>query len=203
MSTNSLSLNHFEELSESITREFAAISKTFQAFQHASQLDCLNGCAKCCFKPDIYCSPIELLPMALDLLKRGEAQAMYEKCLEKQDDRCMFLNASDEEKFLGKCDEYTHRPLICRTFGVSARHGKNNSVEFSVCQVLRKEKSEELAKILEQHYSSADELPFIDTGKSKLITLDPRFLEEERTINQSLKIILEKVLLYASYAEGN
>lgn len=202
MSTNSLNLKNFEELSQSILREYGDISEKFHAFQHNNRLDCVSGCGKCCFKPDIYCSPIELLPLALELLRRGEAQAVYDKCLESIEKRCPFLHVDNAEKFQGKCTEYAFRPLVCRTFGVSARHGKKNNIEYSVCKTLKEEKATAFQSLVDSNYPHTQaDLPYIDSAKHRLTTLDPRFLEEEHTIKDSLKIILEKVLLYASYVE--
>ncbi len=202
MSTNSLNLKNFEELSQSILREYGDISEKFHAFQHNNRLDCVSGCGKCCFKPDIYCSPIELLPLALELLRRGEAQAVYDKCLESKEERCPFLHVDNAEKFQGKCTEYAFRPLVCRTFGVSARHGKKNNIEYSVCKTLKEEKATAFQSLVDSNYPHTQaDLPYIDSAKHRLTTLDPRFLEEEHTIKDSLKIILEKVLLYASYVE--
>lgn len=202
MFTNSSSLKNFKELSQSILCEYEDLSKTFQNFQAKEKLNCLDGCSRCCFKPEIYCSPIELLPLALDLLERGEAEAVYARCLEKSHERCMFLNVTSEEKFQGHCTEYAFRPIICRSFGVSARRGKKDELEYSICNTIKEERAEAFRKLLEKNYDRNHvDLPYIDNAKNHLMTLDPRFLEEEHTINQSLKIILEKVLLYAAYAE--
>lgn len=203
MSTNSLNLSHYKELSLLIRSEFESISQKFSSFQKEQNLGCLSGCAKCCFKPEIYCSPIELLPMVIELLEKGVAESVYEECLSKQHERCLFLKVSDAEKFQGQCVEYHMRPLICRTFGVSVRHGKNDKVDVSVCQPLRDEKKAAYQRLLDLVAEKNLDLPFIDVAKNQLSALDPRFLEEEHPINQSLKIMLEKVLLYASYSQEN
>lgn len=200
MSTNSLNLKRFLELSQHILREYDEITATFNNFQHNNKLNCLPNCGKCCFKPDIYCTPLELLPLALEFLSRGDAEKVYALCLEKHNERCLLLNVDNEEKFQGKCSEYNYRPLICRTFGVSARHGKKDNVDYSVCKVIKEDKSTEYYELLLKNYpQDTSDLPYIDLGKNRLAALDPRFLSEEYPINQSLRIILEKVLLYASY----
>jgi Fe-S-cluster containining protein len=201
MSMNSSDQTRYKEsLAHEIMGEFDRISKEFSSFQTASKLECIEGCGKCCFKPDIYCSPVELLPLALELLARGEAQEMYEKVLGKNNERCIFLNVDNEEKYVGKCSFYKNRPLVCRTFGVSARHDKDKKVEFSVCRPLKEKKALEYQSLLEKKFSLEDStLPFIDVCKNRLSALDPLFYEEEFPINQALTMILEKVLLYSAY----
>lgn len=138
--------------------------------------------------------------MAIELLERGEAQEAYEKAKAYQGKNCFFLSVENDEKYLGKCTEYQHRPLICRAFGVSARHGKNERIEFSVCQVLKEQKSDEFQKLLAGlDRNELKSIPFIDQEKGHIAAIDPRFLEREYPIAQSLTIILEKVLLLAQY----
>ncbi len=193
------STHNYNQLSKLILKEYDEISKEFSHFQVDSKLTCITGCGKCCFKPDIYCSPIELLPMALQLLKSGEAEKYLELSLSKQDERCVFLNVSDERSFKASCSQYAFRPLVCRTFGVSARHFKNGKIDFSVCKTLKDNKPEEFNNLIQyQENLNNVKLPFIDLCKSRLVTLDPQFLDSEFPINKSLRIILEKILYLSS-----
>jgi Fe-S-cluster containining protein len=202
MSTSSSGLQRHNILAEQILNEFNQISEEFSHFQNKSKLNCIEGCGKCCFKPDIYCSPYELLPMALEFLARGEAQGIYEKCLGKEKERCVFLNVQDEVKFKAQCDAYLFRPLVCRTFGVSLRHGKNERVDVSVCKPLQETKKEIYNELIANSFSTSDlSLPFIDSCKARLVSIDPKLQETELPINQALKIILEEVLFYSEYSK--
>lgn len=200
MSTNSSGQIRHKILTREIMREFNLISEEFSSFQSHVKLGCIEGCGKCCFKPDIYCSPVELLPLALELLERGEAQKMYDHCLGKEEETCVFLNIQNPQTFKAQCTMYVNRPLVCRTFGVSARHGKNGRVDISVCKPLQEEKTREYQELVSKNFT-IDELPipFIDICKSRLSTLDPLFSDEEMPINQALKVILEKVLFYSTF----
>jgi len=199
MSTNYSGRTHHKELADNILQEYAVISKEFSEFQTKSKLTCIEGCGKCCFKPDIYCSPSELLPLALELVERGDAQRVYDLCCAKEHERCMFLNVQSEDGFKAKCDAYQFRPLICRTFGVSARHGKNQRVDISVCKTLQEEKAEDYQYLLASSQVDSSQLPFIDASKNTLLTLDPSLQDEEMPINKALKVMLEKVLLAHSF----
>ena len=180
--------------------EFELISNEFSNFQKESNLQCLPGCGKCCFKPDVFCSPVELLPMALHLYQIGKAEDYLERSRLNQGFRCLFLNVANEAEFKGSCSKYEYRPLVCRTFGASARHVKNQKIEFSVCKILKEENSEDFKKLSQfQENNSERQLPFIDLCKNRLIALDPKFLDEEFPINKSLSIMLEKILFLSQF----
>lgn len=195
MSTNYSGPKRHNILADAILREFNLISEEFSSFQKNSNLDCVAGCGKCCFKPDIYCSPVELLPMALELIKNGEAEDFLKR-IESVGSRCIFLKVTDEENFKGYCTHYEHRPLTCRTFGVYLRHGKNKTIEPTVCKVLKDEKPLEYQKLKEMDFSKEESKAFIDVCKNRLASLDPSLMEEEMPINQSLRVMISKMLLY-------
>lgn len=199
MSTNYLGLQNYKKLSEKILSEFEGFSQHFSGFQVDQKLSCLSGCGKCCFKPDIFATPIEMLPLALEIIERGEGEAVYQKCLEHKNERCIFLKIDDEKNYKAHCGEYSHRPLICRTFGVSARHNKLNKIEYSVCKMIKEEKKEEYAQLLSNTNIPVEDVPFIDFSRSHIATIDPRFLEEEIHINEAMRKMLEKLLMLNQY----
>lgn len=199
MFTSSLGLQNYKELIESIQNEYDALSQHYSSFQNNQKLQCLNGCGRCCFKPEIYVSPIEMLPLAMEILERGDGEKIYEKCLENKDLKCIFLNVEDEKTYKASCSEYYHRPLICRTFGVSGRHNKYNQIEYSVCKLIKEEKHEAYANLLKNMSIDLESVPFIDMAKTHIAPLDPRFLEEEVQINEAMRIMLEKLLFLKNY----
>ncbi len=93
---------------------------------------------------------------------------------------------------MGSCTHYRYRPYLCRAFGATARVGKNNQTDLSICVNLEKN---------ENHNLNHKEIPFIDQWKRKLEALDPHLSGNELPINSALMIILEKVLLWDSYQE--
>lgn len=197
MSTNSSNLIRHKKLSVGVLLELKKVFEEFSLFQKKSELACPSGCGKCCFKSDIFCTPIELLPMALSLYERGEAVEVYELCKSHSADHCMFMKISDRASGKGMCTEYEFRPLVCRTFGVAGRHDKNNKINFSVCTTLKEIYPSNYDKLLSGNRNE-NEIAFIDDSKSKLSNFDPAFLEEEHPINESLAIMLEKILFLDS-----
>ncbi|MBC7713262.1 MAG: YkgJ family cysteine cluster protein [Rhizobacter sp.] len=201
MSTSSSNLTRHKILSERILAELNEVFEQFSAFQIKAELPCPTGCGKCCFKSDIYCTPIELLPMALDLLERGEALSTYDKCKEFNSDHCMFMQISDLKAGKGQCLEYQFRPLVCRTFGVAARHDKNEKINYSVCTTLKETHGDKYEQLVNSNFTD-DEVMFIDNSKSKISNLDPAFLEQEFPINIALSMMLEKILFLAGLDSG-
>lgn len=197
MSTNSSNLIPHKTLASEIMGKLNSIAEDFSTFQNNNTLACPPDCGKCCFKADIYSTPIEMLPMALDLYERGIAQEMYDKCLEHKADHCLFMKISDLENGKGRCTEYQFRPLVCRTFGVAARRDKSSKINFSVCTTLKESKTAEFTKLISTDFTF-EEVPFIDISKNRLSTLSPQFLEEEFPINESLAIMLAKILFISS-----
>lgn len=182
------------ELAAKISEEMKLVADDFGAAQLRSGLNCDSGCAKCCFKSDISCAPIELLPMAYHLINEGRAEDVLEKARLHNLNNCFFLEVHDAELGTGKCREYQHRPFICRAFGLLARHGKNQDIEYSLCKPLKKK----LVDKSPTHLVNK-EIPFIDSWKKQIDSIDPNFLDKEVPIHTAMVAILEKLLLAESF----
>lgn len=183
------------ELALSISEELKEIANVFQSAQTKSTLLCPTGCGGCCFKSDISCAPIELLPMAYHLVDSGRGEEFIEKARAHTASHCLFLEVTDEKTLKGRCLEYDHRPFLCRAFGLAARSGKGEQLDYSVCKILR----QKLEETLNLKLSDLD-LPLIDVYKRQLESLDPAFMEKEVPINVGLLDMLEKILLIERYA---
>lgn len=193
MLTSSSNLDGHKNLANKILKAFDDISIEYSSFQNKTKLTCPTGCGKCCFKSDIYCTPFELLPLALDLIRRGEAESILEKGLSHKAEHCMFMDITDLKGGKGRCLEYEFRPLVCRTFGVAGKHDKKGDLSFSVCSILKEENKKKYSELLSGKIEIVN-IPFIDKVKNKLGCLDPSLLEEEYPINLSLTKILDKLL---------
>lgn len=180
------------DLSVQILNGLSTTGEEFARFQQVSGLHCPKGCGKCCENPDVHCSPYELLPLAFELLKNGQAEAFLNKAKENIGKSCILLSEN-------KCSYYQYRPYVCRSFGVAGRHYKQ-SVEFSICKVL---KDEFKVNSINEQIINEYEIPFIETSRKKLEAIDPSLLEKQKPINIALGEILEKVLLWNSYSSSS
>ena len=187
----------YQKLAESILNQLIETSLTFSRFQKLSEKPCPSGCIQCCLKKDISCSPFELLPMALHLIQTNRAEEILNKAQNYKEDKCFFIAITDSDRKFGFCEEYEYRPFICRAFGVSARHDKNNQIEFSLCKILNELYPDQ--NVL-QDLKSGD-VPFIETLKQRLVVLDPKLLELEVPIHQAIVIVLEQVLLAKNFSD--
>lgn len=184
-------------LADKILEEYEEISSVFSRFQNQTGLNCREQCGKCCFKKDIYCTPMEMLPLGLKLIKEKKAEEVLERCSTNLNERCILLKVTDEEKGFGYCTEYKYRPFICRSFGLAARKDKNGKAEFSSCKIIKEDHSLRFENLLKTEFSE-DETPFIEQWRKHLDALDPRFLEEQFPVNKSLAVLLEKLLFLES-----
>src|SRR6478609_355742 len=116
---------------------FNKLDQEIASFQSWSGLHCKFGCGKCCFKPDIEATILEFLPFAYYLHKEGKAFDWLEKLKSTDSDICLILNPT--QSGAGLCSEYTHRGLICRLFGYSARTNKYGKKELVTCQIIKTE----------------------------------------------------------------
>ncbi len=176
---------------ELIKKEMDKIGHAFSDYQESVNLPCRSGCGKCCFKKEIFCTPIELLPLAFKLLAENRAEEVYDHCQKSLHQHCILLSIADEVKGFGTCSEYENRPFVCRTFAVTARKNKHGNPEFSICKIIKEDHGEKTTALLKMDNSKA---PFIELWKSQLDSLDPAFMEEEHPINKSLSLILERLL---------
>jgi len=186
-----------KDLAEKIQEQYRKIAENFSSFQNKTDLNCRQHCGKCCFKPDIYVSPIEMLPLGLKLIAEKRAEEILDKCLANLESYCVLLNVVDAEKGFAHCTEYENRPFICRTFALAARKDKYGKPEFSICKIIKEDNEQQAEEFLKSEFSD-DEIPYIDIWKKRLETLDPLLLEEPQTFNKALATMLEKLLFIES-----
>ena len=183
----------YENLSNKIKSEMEKIGKSFIDFQTSSPYKCPPGCGNCCLNPDVACSPYELLPLALSLLKRGLAEEFLDRAKNEQFGFCILTSVTNLELGMARCSEYEYRPLICRAFGVAGRKNKKDEIDLSICKTLK-----DIYPDKEFIYKE-ENVPLIGSATGMLQSIDPVFFEEQKNINTSLIYILEKVLIWNSY----
>ena len=167
------------------------MSAKSNAFKNASGLNCLSSCSRCCTKPDIMASPIEMLPLALTIIKSGAENSIFE-VLSKKSKTCALLTEANTDKTKGQCAAYQDRPVICRLFGFAKTNGKNEA-KFSGCKLIKDNYPAQVTQI-EQSLELLSQAPNLSFWADKVRELEP-FLAQVMPINEALKIILEKVLM--------
>jgi Fe-S-cluster containining protein len=185
-----------DEKVKEVEAVFRKLDAEIAQFQSSTGMHCRFGCGKCCFKPDIEATPLEFLPFALHLYREGLAEQWYERLSSSEDPLCLILNPT--QAGAGLCTEYTHRGLICRLFGYSARTTKYDKKELVTCQVIKTEEPEEYRKGVEL-VENGGQVPVLSQYYMQLHAIDPGMTTKFYPINIAIRKALEDVMHYYAY----
>jgi len=185
-----------EEKVQEVESVFNKLDQEITSFQSWSGLHCKFGCGKCCFKADIEATILEFLPFAYYLHQQGKAFDWLEKLKTSDSDICQILNPT--QSGAGLCSEYTHRGLICRLFGYSARTNKYSERELVTCQIIKTEQSENYQQAVNSIAEGKD-VPMMNQYYMQLHAIDIDLTRDFYPINQAIRKAIETVLHYYAY----
>ncbi len=183
---------------QAVEKVFETLDGEIAAFQSWSGLYCPTGCGKCCFKPDIEATVLEFLPFALFLYRENQAFEWLEKIKNADSLLCVILNPT--QGGAGLCSQYTHRGLICRLFGYSARTNKYNKKELVTCQIIKSEQAVNV-EYTNTQIAEGKELPVMNQFYMQLHAIDAELAREFFPINEAIKRAIEVILHYYAYRE--
>jgi uncharacterized protein len=169
------------------------------SFQGWSGLTCKSGCGKCCTKPDIEATVLEFLPFANHVYETKQSDEWLEKLSGDPGNVCLFFNPGTALGS-GACSQYTHRGLICRLFGYSARTNKYAQKEFVTCLVIKTEQSATYSGIVEKVRTGSD-IPVMNHHYMRLHAIDPNLARDFYPINEAIRRAIETVLHYHAYRD--
>jgi Fe-S-cluster containining protein len=179
-----------------VRRVYNRLDKEIAAMQQSSGLHCLSGCGECCKKPDIECTPLEFLPLALELFDEGRAEQSWEELKNQQNSLC-YVFRPHITNFGGLCNAYPNRGLICRLFGFTARTNKEGQSELVTCKFIKEEQAQAFAQVTEE-LKAGKKIPVMSEYYTRLTSIDPT-LAEFYPINQAIQKALEVVMHYYAY----
>jgi Fe-S-cluster containining protein len=179
-----------------VRRVYNRLDKEIAAMQQSSGLHCLSGCGECCKKPDIECTPLEFLPLALELFDEGRAEQAWEELKNQQNSLC-YVFRPHITNFGGLCNAYPNRGLICRLFGFTARTNKEGQSELVTCKFIKEEQAQAFAQVTEE-LKAGKKIPVMSEYYTRLTSIDPT-LAEFYPINQAIQKALEVVMHYYAY----
>ncbi len=175
---------------------YAKLDKEIAALQATSGLHCLSGCGECCKKPDIEATPLEFLPLALQLFDEGKAERALEDLQNKTESIC-YVFRPHVTNFGGLCSEYPHRGLICRLFGFTARRNKEGNSELVTCKLIKKDQSAEFDQLVKE-MKHGKKIPVMSDYYSRIAGIDHNMVTFY-PINEAMKQAIETVLHYYAY----
>ena len=179
-----------------VKRVYARLDKEIDTLQQSSGIHCLSGCGECCKKPDIECTPLEFLPLALELFDEGRAEQAWEELQNNSQSLC-YVFRPHITNFGGMCNAYPNRGLICRLFGFTARTNKEGQRELVTCKFIKEQQAEDYDQLVAD-LKAGKKIPVMSEYYTRLTSIDPT-LAEFYPINKAIQKALEIVMHYYAY----
>lgn len=180
---------------------YTEIDNQIIVFQDATALQCPSGCGKCCSNPEVEVTALEMLPLAWELLRRGEARLWLERVEMGESDVCVFYQPDRIVPENGRCSVYAWRPSLCRLFGFAAIRNKQGEPELAAC-ARHKEVTPEIVKVAQDAIAQGLSIPVFSDFSMQLANIDPDFGRSLLPINQALRVALEKAGLLWQLTAG-
>lgn len=189
-------VNH--DVALALTQLYRDINDQCAAFQAATGLYCPAGCGQCCETPEIDTSPLDLVPMALELIRRGEAADWLARARHGAS-TCVFYQADDQIPGNGRCQMYLWRPTICRLFGFAAVTDSVGTPKLAAC-TRHQQLYPELVAMAQVAIANGLSVPRFADWQIQVAGLDPHWGHHLMPINQALIVAIERVGLALAYA---
>jgi uncharacterized protein len=192
-------MQNLRDIAQQVESVYVEMSATFNAYQQRRKLYCRAGCGRCCRKPDVYVTALEMLPLALHWYDSGQAETLMQEIENYQGQFCFFYDTQDAAGENGQCRIYDFRGGICRMFGATGHPDKYGALELSTCQPIREDHPQAYdASIIA---IAQDPPPLMKHWKSQVTNIDYELAREELPLTEAVRQALLKVLVMASYAE--
>jgi Fe-S-cluster containining protein len=188
-------------LANEVRAAFDALDAETTELQRSTGLACPSGCGLCCLTPAVETSVLEMLPMAQELFRRGEAETWIAR-LRVPTERmvCPVYEPAPEGGERGRCGMYAWRPPVCRLYGFAGRHDRRGLPELIVCP----EHERETPEVVERARALVEgglALPLFSAATTHLASLGPTLGMERMPIGRALLRALEIVGLEQSLAD--
>lgn len=185
------------DVTNGLTDLYTQIDQDIAVFQAKTNLHCPIGCGWCCQNPDVETTTLEMLPLVLELFRRGEIEVWLQQA-EASDYQggCIFYQPDPLIDGNGRCQVYPWRPTICRLFGFATTTPKSGQVQLAACVRHKNIMPETVAQVQEAiALGIIDALNFADVAQ-QVTNLDPTLAQQRLPINEAFKVAVEKVGLY-------
>ncbi len=194
-------LNH--DVSASLTQLYQDVNAQIASFQAATGLQCPPGCGQCCENPEVETSPLEMVPMALELIQQGEAATWLERAEAAGiPSQCVFYQPDPQVAGNGRCQKYMWRPAICRLFGFAAVTDKSGTPKLAACFKHKQVYPDQVA-MTQVAIANGLPVPHFADWQTQIANVDPHWGYQRMPINQALKIAIERVSLGLAYETQN
>jgi uncharacterized protein len=183
--------NH--QLAEQVQEIYNQIDQQTESLAIKTGLKCPTGCGRCCENPNIETTPLEMLPIALELFQKKQTQEFIEKASKVNwEGRCIFYEADTMIAGNGRCSIYAFRPSVCRLFGFAAVKNKQGSAELGACRY-HKEIMPELIQKVKESIAEGMSAPSFSDIAFQLSNIEPYLSNQRMPINQALQVAIQRI----------
>jgi uncharacterized protein len=159
-------------------------------------VQCPSGCGKCCENPQVETTPLEVLPLAWQLIREDKAEYWLDRAsAANYGGVCIFYQPDPAIAGNGRCGVYAHRPALCRLFGFGAVKNKHDRSELAACKIHKQTMPAVLAAVVNPVLDLA---PNFSDFSMQLRNLQPA-QSDLVPINQAVAIAINKVGLLLEY----
>lgn len=188
-------MNH--EVGAQVARLYRELDAHIASFQGATGLRCPAGCGQCCESPEVETTPLEMLPMALEIWRSQKAHLWLDKTYEA-DNRCVFYQPDEFTAGNGRCLMYLWRPTICRLFAFATVDDKQGRPRLAACIRHKQVMAEEVA-MAQVAIAQGLSAPNFSDWQARVAGLLPQWGYHQMPINQALQVAINHVGLLIGY----
>jgi Fe-S-cluster containining protein len=185
------------DIAAQVMESYRQIDQDIETFQTETQLHCPTGCGWCCENPNVEATPLEMLPLVLELFQRGEVEGWLQQAEESDfQGQCIFYKTDPFVMGNGRCQVYLWRPTICRLFGFATVTSKAGEVQLAACVRHKAAMPDIVAQTQVLINQKTVHPPNFADISQQIASLEPGFGHQALPINEALKVAVEKVGLY-------
>lgn len=189
-------------LSREVMHIFREVGREIARLQLSTGLRCSPGCGLCCESPHVEATVLESLPLAREIYRRGEEEAILNAIEERnhrRDPVCVLYRPDTLIPGQGRCAYYDFRPMLCRLFGFAARKEKYGNLEFCTCKIIKGKYPEAVSRV-EGRLAEGPEMtgihewepPVYQDISMRMAGIDPGTGFARYPINQAIKQALAR-----------
>lgn len=194
-------VNH--EVSAALSQLYRELDVQIAKFQATTGLHCPPGCGQCCENPEVEATPLEMVPMALEMIRRGEAASWIDLItVAEAPGKCIFYQADNLIPGNGRCQMYLWRPTLCRLFGFAAVTDKSGQPKLAAC-VKHKQVFPENVAMADVAIANGFPIPRFRDWQTRIANIDAHWGYQRMPINVALKVAIERLSLSLSYELEN
>jgi len=180
-----MNFNDYKNVAVEINNVYQQMDIDNEKFSKKFNIKCVSTCnGNCCSKVDVEVSPVDLIPLVLNLIDQNKAEAILVDLFARINDHCLFYSN-------GRCSIYNDRATLCRLFGNTAIFDKMHQNNLSICREIANQYSHPIAK------ANANQAPNLVIYTQKINNLVPSWDSTPRSFNKALLYAINKI--YTAY----